>query len=89
MFSEPGWNLHRPADIGLDDERGRFQAERSPDGLYRTTPLAGRLYKRTRGFFHDGRFPTLMDVVNHFDSFQKLGLNDREKQDLVEYLKSL
>jgi cytochrome c5 len=89
MFSEPGWNLHSPADIGLDDPSGRFQADRSPDGKYRTTPLAGRLYKRTRGYFHDGHFATLLDVVNHFDSFQKLGLSDAEKSDLVEYLKSI
>jgi hypothetical protein len=32
---------------------------------------------------------TLPDVVNHYDSFLKLGLNEREKQDLIEYLKSL
>jgi mono/diheme cytochrome c family protein len=89
MFTEPGWNLHTPAEIGLDDESGRFQADRSPDGKYRTTPLAGRLFKRTRGFFHDGRFQSLMDVVNHFDSFQKLGLSDGEKDDLVQYLKSI
>jgi mono/diheme cytochrome c family protein len=89
MFSEPGWNLHTPAEIGLDDESGRFQAERSPDGKYRTTPLAGRLYKRTRGFFHDGRFARLDDVVNHFDSLMKLGLTDPEKRQLVEYLKSI
>ncbi len=88
-FSEPGWNLHTPAEIGLDDESGRFQAERSPDGKYRTTPLAGRLYKRTRGFFHDGRFSTLMAVVEHFDAFQRLGLSQAEKNDLVEYLKSI
>jgi mono/diheme cytochrome c family protein len=88
-FTEPGWNLHPPADIGLNDESGRFQAERSPDGEYRTTPLAGRLFKRTRGFFHDGRFPTLLDVVNHFDSFQKLALSEQEKRQLVEYLKSI
>lgn len=89
MFSEPGWNLHTPAEIGLDDASGRFEADRSPDGKYRTTPLAGRLFKRTRGYFHDGRFATLMDVVNHFDSFQKLGLTDAEKQDLVQYLRSI
>jgi mono/diheme cytochrome c family protein len=89
LFTEPGWNLHTPAEIGLDDPSGRFEADRSPDGQYRTTPLAGRLFKRTRGFFHDGRFPTLLDVVNHFDSFQKLGLTDAEKRDLVEYLKSI
>ena len=89
MFTEPGWNLHTPAEIGLDDASGHFQADRSPDGKYRTTPLAGRLFKRTRGYFHDGRFATLMDVVNHFDSLQKLGLTDAEKQDLVQYLRSI
>lgn len=88
-FTEPGWNLHTPAEIGLDDDSGRFQADRSPDGKYRTTPLAGRLYRRTRGFFHDGRFTSLLDVVNHFDGFSKLGLTDSEKNDLVEYLKSI
>jgi hypothetical protein len=89
LFTEPGWNLHTPAEIGLDDESGRFEADRSPDGKYRTTPLAGRLFKRTRGFFHDGRFATLLDVVNHLDSFAKLGLSDSEKSDLVQYLKSI
>jgi hypothetical protein len=29
MFTEPGWNLHAPADIGLDDASGRFEADRS------------------------------------------------------------
>jgi len=41
------------------------------------------------GFFHDGRFPTLLDVVNHYDGFQHLGLSDAQKRDLVEFLKSL
>jgi hypothetical protein len=89
MFTEPGWNLHTPEELGMNDESGRFQAERSPDGKYRTTPLAGRLFKRTRGFFHDGRFATLMDVVNFLDKGQKLDLSDAEKSDLVEYLKSI
>ena len=30
-----------------------------------------------------------MDVVNHFDSFMKLGLSANDKADLVEYLKSV
>ena len=42
-----------------------------------------------RGFYHDGRFATLLDVVNHYDSFKRLGLTEPEKKDLVEYLKSL
>jgi hypothetical protein len=89
MFTEPGWNLHTPTEIGLDDASGRFEAERSPNGMYRTSPLAGRLFKRTRGYFHDGRFSSLLDVVNHFDKFLKLQLTDSEKSDLVEYLRSL
>jgi hypothetical protein len=84
-FTEPGWNLHTPQEIGIDD----FQANRSPDGRYRTTPLAGRLFNRTQGYYHDGRFATLLDVVNHYDGFLKLGLSDGQKHDLVEYLKSI
>ena len=41
------------------------------------------------GFYHDGRFATLPDVIEHYDGFFKLRLTDREKRDLTEYLKSL
>ena len=41
------------------------------------------------GFYHDGRFPTLSAVLDHYDSVFNLGLNAQEKSDLVEYLKSL
>jgi hypothetical protein len=85
IYTEPGWNLHTPEEIGIDD----FQAQRSPDEGYRTSPLKG-LWTHTRGgFYHDGRFATLLDVVNHYDDFFALGLTDSEKQDLVEFLKSL
>jgi hypothetical protein len=85
LYTEPGWNMHTPAELGIDD----FQANRSPDKRYRTTPLHG-LFTRTKGgFYHDGRFPTLLDVVNHYDSFKSLTLSPAEKLDLVEYLKSL
>jgi len=40
-------------------------------------------------FFHDGRFKTLLDVVNSYDARFNLGLTDQEKLDLVEYLKSV
>ena len=36
-------------------------------------------------FYHDGRFQTLLDVVNHYNSVLSLGLSDAEKSDLVEY----
>ena len=41
------------------------------------------------GFYHDGRFATLGAVVDHYDSCLKLGLTTPQKNDLVEYLKSL
>jgi mono/diheme cytochrome c family protein len=85
LFTEPGWNAHKPSDIGIDD----FQSNRSPDETYRTAPLRGLFAHRKGGFYHDGRFATLMDVVNHYNNFKKLNLTEREKNDLVEYLKSL
>lgn len=84
-YSEPGWNMHTPEEIGIDD----FQASRSPDKRYRTAPLKGLWTHIKGGFYHDGRFATLLDVVNHYNSHLNLGLTDQEKIDLVEYLKSL
>ena len=86
MTSEPGWNLHTAAEICIDD----FQANRAPDQRYRTAPLNGLWTHQKGGFYHDGRFPTLLDVVNHYDAlFPEVALTEAEKADLVEYLKSL
>ncbi|WP_243372014.1 hypothetical protein [Geotalea sp. SG265] len=94
LWTEPGWNAHRAQDIGIDS----FQADRSPDKVYKTQNLAG-LFIRENGkfmksenkgrFYHDGRFKTLLDVVNHYNTFLNLALTANEKADLVEYLKSL
>ena len=92
IFTEPGWNMHTPAEMGIDS----FQADRAPDHGYRTSPLRGLFAHQRGGFYHDGRFATLADVVNFYDSPRvnglggfDLGLTDQEKADLVEYLKSL
>jgi hypothetical protein len=85
LFTEPGWNMHKASEIGIDD----FQAKRSPDEAYRTSPLKGVWTHQKGGFYHDGRFASLGDVVNHYDQFFKLSLTEQEKLDLVEYLKSL
>ena len=77
--------LHSADEIGIDD----FEAKRSPTGKYRTTPLGGLFTRAKGGFYHDGRFATLTDVVNHYDNYLKTNLHSTEKQDLVEYLKSL
>lgn len=85
LFTEPGWNLHTPEEMGIDS----FQADRSPDLRYRTAPLKGLWTHTKGGFYHDGRFATLLDVVNHYDTLFSLGLTDGEKADLVQYLISL
>jgi CxxC motif-containing protein (DUF1111 family) len=85
LFTEPGNNLHAPSEIGVDS----WQADRSPTHMYRTAPLAGLWSHQKGGFYHDGRFATLQDVIEHYDTFFKLRLADQEKRDLVEYLKSL
>jgi hypothetical protein len=94
LWTEPGWNLHKPEEIGIDS----FQADRGPDHVYKTQNLAA-LFVRERGlfmrpenkgrFYHDGRFATLLDVVNHYNIHFNLGLTEEEKRVLVEYLKSL
>jgi hypothetical protein len=88
IFTEPGWNTHKGYEIGIDE----FQAQRSPDNSYRTAPLRAlwdmnKIHKG--GFYHDGRFPTLVDVVQHYDRHFRLGLTEREMVDLIEYLKSI
>ena len=84
LFTEPGWNTHTPDEVGIDD----FQANRSPEKTYVTQGLKG-IWIRKRGFYHDGRFATLMDVVNHYNGFKNLNLSQQEKTDLVEFLKSI
>lgn len=94
LWTEPGWNLHKPDDIGID----AFEADRAPDGDYKTMNLSG-IFVREEGlfmkpdnkgrFYHDGRFATLLDVVNHYNTHFHLGLTADEKHEVVEYLKSL
>lgn len=85
LFTEPGWNMHTAAEMGIDD----FQANRAPDKRYRTAPLKGLWTHQKGGFFHDGRFPDLLAVVEHYNGFLKLNLTEQEKAELIEYLKSL
>jgi hypothetical protein len=85
LFTEPGWNMHTPQEIGVDD----FQASRAPDNRYRTTPLKGLWTHTKSGLYHDGRFATLNDVVQHYNSLFALGLSDSQVQELVQYMKSL
>lgn len=85
LFTEPGYNMHTPEEIGID----AFQAERSPDGRYRTAPLKGLWTHTKGGFYHDGRFATLGDVIDHYDNHFGLGLSEGDREALENYLLSL
>jgi len=62
-------------------------AARSATKEWRTTPL--RALWQHPPYFHDGSAPDLLSVVNRYDAFFSLGLSDRQKADLVEFLKTL
>ena len=62
-------------------------ASRSATGLYRATPL--RALWQHPPYFHDGSAPDLPAVVNHYDRVLGLRLTERQKADLVEFLKTL
>jgi hypothetical protein len=85
LFTEPGYNMHTPQELGIDG----FQANRSPTKMYRTSPLKGLFTHQKGGFYHDGRFPTLQAVVNHYDSLLNTGLTSTEKNQLIAYLLTL
>jgi mono/diheme cytochrome c family protein len=75
--------LHAPAETGMDPG----YAERSATKQYRTTPL--RALWQHAPYFHDGRAPDLLAVVDHYNGYLGLGLTQAQKADLVEYLKTL
>jgi mono/diheme cytochrome c family protein len=82
-FTDAPARLHDPSEVPTDPTH----AERSATGMYRTTPL--RALWQHPPYFHDGSAATLGDVVERYNAASGLGLDDSEKADLVEYLKSL
>jgi mono/diheme cytochrome c family protein len=86
LYTDAGYNAHKPAEICTDS----FQADRGPaGGTYVTPQLAGLWARSKRGFYHDGRHPTLGAVVTHYNSCFGLNLSARQQSDLVQFLKSL
>jgi mono/diheme cytochrome c family protein len=79
--------LHAPADVG----QSAAYADRSATKKYRTTPLRGLSHApQLKGpYFHDGSAPTLEAAVEHEVGVAKVNLTPAQKQDLVEYLKTL
>jgi cytochrome c peroxidase len=77
--------LHNPEETGSNPDYATMRG--SKIGQYRTTPLKG-IWSRAP-YFHDGAHATLPILVEHYDTVLETGLSVSEKDDLVEYLKSL
>jgi hypothetical protein len=75
--------LHDPEETGMDPA----YAQRTTTGQYRTTPL--RALWQHPPYFHDGSAETLEEVVEHYNGVLELSLTERQKANLVEFLKSL
>ncbi len=86
QFTDAGYNVHTAQELCIDN----LQGSRGPSGGGYVTPqLAGLWARSKRGFYHDGRYPTLLAVVQHYDSCGALKLTSQQEADLVQYLKSL
>jgi len=95
LYTDAGFNSHTPKEMCLTNSKGEidtFQADRGPRGLnpgMLVTPQLSGLWARSkRGFYHDGRFPTLPALIDHYNSCFGLGLSPGQKSDLAEFLKS-
>jgi cytochrome c peroxidase len=75
--------LHDAGEVGMEP----VHASRSATKQYRTTPL--RALWQHPPYFHDGSAADLLAVVNHYDRFFGLRLKNRQKADLVEFLRTL
>lgn len=84
LFTEPGWNLQRPLKLALTISRpGAVLARKLTERLH----CGGFFAHAKGGFYHDGRFATLNDVVEHYNQLKNLGLSAEEQRALVEYFK--
>jgi hypothetical protein len=63
------------------EQNPRVATARTPWPLIlQSTRPGGTLVASEGGFYHDGRFATFLDVVDHYDTQFKLNLGDAEKR---------
>jgi cytochrome c peroxidase len=96
-FSGKEWK-----DIGVDEDYGRGLASSAKTNyglFYKTKPVGLRNIAERPPYFHNGMYDTLEEVVEFFNrggnerhgksDISPLNLTDDEKEDLVEFLKTL
>ena len=77
--------LHNPLDVGQEPVYASRSA--NVEKGYRATPL--RALWQHPPYFHDGSAPDLKAVVDHYNGQFFLGLSEKQKADLEEFLKTL
>jgi cytochrome c peroxidase len=99
FFGKAQCSVCHPAPYYTDNLMHNLRAERffkekmingrkaSADGPIKTFPLRG--IKDSPTYLHDGRLLTLDDTVEFFNLILELKLNEREKRDLVAFLRCL
>ena len=99
FFGKANCAICHPAPYYTDNLMHNMKAERfykpqmingrmaSADGPIKTFPLRG--IKESPPYLHDERCLTLEDTVEFFNLMQQLGLNEKEKGDLVEFMRAL
>jgi hypothetical protein len=71
---------------GLESLGSRTRDPRSACAL----PSRGSAWPREKGgFYHDGRFGDLNQVIEHYSRALRLSLSDADKADPIQFLKSL
>jgi uncharacterized protein YmfQ (DUF2313 family) len=83
LYLAPQTPLGAQVPAGRGAERTRAAAASSADHL--VNQHAQRMIDQGR----PDRFATLKDVIERYNELLKLALTEREKADLIEYLKSL
>ncbi|QTA85837.1 cytochrome B6 [Desulfonema magnum] len=99
FFGKANCAVCHPAPYYTDNLMHNLKAERffkprmingrmaSADGPIKTFPLRG--IKDSPPYLHDGRLLTLEDTVEFFNLIQELRLTEKEKKDLVAFMRSL
>lgn len=88
-FTDANVRLHSPGEVVSEPEPDGAPgyASRSATRQYRTAPLRG-IWQHPP-YFHNGAAKTLGDVVQAYNTRKSLGLTQAQRDDLVQYLRSL
>jgi cytochrome c peroxidase len=74
---------HQPAGAFVD----HLQHDVDSGGLFKTPTLLNANFNAP--YFHDGRYDSFDQVIDHFDRVYELGLSAQDRGDLVAYLRAI